>query len=81
MIPQKNVDPEDLYHGTHLAAQRTEVPLNDFMVRLMVEELPFLDSKDRGRVYEILREYADSGAPEITSQEQLPVEIRKLMDL
>lgn len=81
MIPQKNVDPEDVRHGAHLAAQRTEAPLNDFMIRLMAEELPFLDSKDRIRVYEVLREHTAAGGAEITSQEELPREIRELMDL
>lgn len=81
MIPQKNVDPEDLLHGTHLAAQRTEAPLNDFMIRLMAEELPFLDSKDRVRVYELLREHKEAGNGTITSQDELPAEIRELMDL
>lgn len=81
MIPQRNVDPEDVRHGTHLAAQRTEAPLNDFMIRLMAEELPFLDSKDRIRVYEILREHTAAGGTEITSQEELPREIRDLMEL
>lgn len=81
MIPQKNVDPDDVRHGTHLAAQRTEAPLDDFMVRLMAEELPFLDSKDRVRVYRLLREHQAAGGPTITSQEELPAEIRQLMDL
>lgn len=81
MIPQKNIDPEDVRHGTHLAAQRVEAPLNDFMIRLMAEELPFLDSKDRTRVYEILREHKAGGGATITSQEELPTEIRELMDL
>lgn len=81
MIPQKNVDPEDVLHGKHWAAQRTDAPLDDFMVRLMAEELPFLDSKDRVRVYEILREHTAAGGDIITSQDELPAEIRQLMDL
>ena len=36
---------------------------------------------DRGRVYELLREYQEAGGETITSQEQLPTEIRDLMDL
>ncbi|AWB81024.1 hypothetical protein C3B44_00555 [Corynebacterium yudongzhengii] len=81
MIPQKNIDPSDVRHGAHLAAQKTEAPLSDFMVRLMAEELPFLDSKDRVRVYELLREHQDAGGATITSQDELPAEIRELMDL
>ena len=41
----------------HEAAQRTDAPLSDFMVRLMAQELPFVDSKGRTRIYEILREH------------------------
>lgn len=48
------------------------------MTRLIAEELPILDSTSRGRVYEILREY---DGPEISSQEELPEEIREIMDL
>ena len=55
-----------------------EVPLSDFMVRLMAEELPFVDSKGRTRIYEILREH---DGPVISSQEELPAEIRSIMDL
>lgn len=81
MIHRKNVDPEDERHGIHLAAQKVEVPLNDFMVRLMAEELPILDSVDRTRVYDILREYKASGGKTIETQEELPAEIRSIMDL
>ena len=62
----------------HEAAQRVDVPLSDFMVRLMAEELPFVDSKGRTRIYEILREH---DGPVISSQEELPAEIRSIMDL
>ena len=62
----------------YLAAERTDVPLSNFMVRLMAEELPMLDSVERGRVYRILEAY---DGPTITSQEELPEEIRKIMDL
>lgn len=65
-------------NAIHEAAQRVEVPLSDFMVRLMAEELPFVDSKGRGRIYEILREY---DGPVISSQEELPQEIRSIIDL
>ncbi|WP_342318827.1 hypothetical protein [Corynebacterium mayonis] len=67
--------------ATHEAAQRIEAPLSDFMARVFAEELPFLDSTSRGRVYELLREHKAAGRPTITSQEELPDEIRELMDL
>ena len=63
---------------THIAAQRTDVPLDDLMTRLVAQELPLLDSVDRARVYELLREYKGDI---ITSQEELPEEIRKILDL
>ena len=78
---RKEQDPEDVRHGTHVAAQFTTAPLDDFMVRLMAQELPLLDSVDRTRVYEILREYQQAGGPTITTQEELPPEILDLMDL
>lgn len=62
----------------HIAAQRTNVPLNDFMTRLMAQELPMVDSTTRVLVYEELRNYE---GPTITSQEELPERIRQLMDL
>ena len=70
----KGDDPDAI----HEAAQRVDVPLSDFMVRLMAEELPFVDSKGRTRIYEILRE---PDGPVISSQEELPAEIRSIMDL
>lgn len=72
---------EDEKHGTYIAAQRTNLPLNDFMTRMMAEEIPMLDSVSRGIVYRVLREYAASGKPTITTQEELPTEIRDIMDL
>ncbi|MDY3126677.1 MAG: hypothetical protein SOW59_00895 [Corynebacterium sp.] len=68
----------DKINGHFIATEHTSLPLNGFMTRLMAEELPMLDSTTRGRVYEILREYTGS---EITCQEELPTEIRNLMDL
>ncbi|GAB3947624.1 hypothetical protein [Corynebacterium tapiri] len=81
MIPQKNVDPEDVRHGSHEAAHRATAPLSDFMIRLMAEELPFLDSTSRGVVYDALKRHAEAGGPIIESQDQLPPEVRELMDL
>ncbi len=72
---------DDLIHGSFEATQRTTAPLNDFMTRLIAEELPILDSASRQRVYEILRDYEAAGGPEITRQEDLPAEIIELMDL
>ncbi|WPF66241.1 MULTISPECIES: hypothetical protein [unclassified Corynebacterium] len=62
----------------HEAAQRTNLPLDDFMTRLMAQELPLLDSTSRVLVYQELRDYQ---GPEITSQEELPARVREIMDL
>lgn len=62
----------------HIAAQLTDVPLDDHMTRLVAQELPLLDSVSRGIVYEELRAY--TGAV-ITSQEELPPRVREVMDL
>lgn len=69
---------DDKRHGHFLATEHTALPLDGFMTRLIAEELPILDSASRGRVYEMLREYE---GPEITTQEELPDEIRDIMDL
>lgn len=75
---QDQRDNDDRRNGHFLATEHTALPLDGFMTRLMAQELPMLDSHSRGRVYQLLREYE---GPEITSQEELPAEIRKLMDL
>lgn len=62
----------------HVAAQQTQLPLDDTMTRLIAQELPVLDSADRVEVYRLLKEY---DGPVITSQEQLPQPIREIMDL
>lgn len=69
---------DDKKHGQFIAAERTNLPLNDFMTRLMAEEIPMLDSNSRGLVYKLLREYE---GPEITTQDELPSAIRDIMDL
>lgn len=71
----------DLREGRFLAAEQTNLPLNDLMTRMIAQELPILDSHDRTEVYRLLREYAATGGPEITSQEELPAEIREILDL
>ena len=77
-----NYDEErDLREGRFLATEQTNLPLNDFMTRLIAQELPILDSHDRTEVYRLLREYAATGGPEITSQEDLPAGIREILDL
>ncbi|MDO4910723.1 MAG: hypothetical protein Q3972_03145 [Corynebacterium sp.] len=63
---------------THIAAEQTNLPLSPAMVLMMAQEIPILDSNDRARVYEILREY---DGPIIEAQDQLPEEIRTIMDL
>ncbi|STC69365.1 MULTISPECIES: hypothetical protein [Corynebacterium] len=73
----KGDDPD----ATHVATQFVQVPLDDFMTRLMAQELPLLDSHSRSRVYEVLAEHKEQGLPTITSQEELPAEIREMMDL
>lgn len=72
---------DDLRNGRFVSTEFATAPLSDFMLRLMSEELPMLDSTSRRRVHDILREYQASGQPEITSQEMLPKEIRDIMDL
>ncbi|AKE40315.1 Uncharacterised protein [Corynebacterium kutscheri] len=62
----------------HIAAELTNTPMNQLMTRMLAEELPLLDSSSRVRVYEILDTY---DGPQITSQEELPEEIRQLLDL
>ncbi|MDO4909745.1 MAG: hypothetical protein Q3962_07870 [Corynebacterium sp.] len=62
----------------HIAAEQTNLPLSQPMVLMMAQELPIMDSVDRARVYEILRDY---DGPLISSQAELPEEIRKIMDL
>lgn len=62
----------------HVAAENTNLPMNQHMTRLVAEELPLLDSASRVRVYEILEAYT---GPTITTQEELPQEIRDLLDL
>ena len=69
---------DDKRHGHFLATEHTSLPLNGFMTRLIAEELPILDSKERAQVYRALEAY---DGPQITSQEMLPEEIRKIMDL
>lgn len=69
---------EDKRSGHFLATEHTALPLNGFMTRLMAQEIPMLDSHSRGQIYHLLREYQ---GPEITTQEELPEEIREIMDL
>lgn len=56
-------------------------PLDHFMQQLMSQELPMLDSASRARVAQLLREHQEAGRPTITSQAELPEEIRSLMEL
>lgn len=79
---KKPTEPENLnttgVGETHIAAEQTELPMDNTMTRLVAQELPLLDSHDRVAVYRILREYE---GPLITSQEELPQEIREILDL
>lgn len=63
---------------TYEAAQHTNLPLSPFMTRLFAQELPVMDSTSRRRVMEILKSW-DGGI--IESVDQLPTEIRDIMDL
>lgn len=71
------VGKESVYEAAH----RTELPLNHYMTRLMAQELPILDSSSRRAVYELLRQHSAAGLPEITCVEELPEDIRVIMDL
>ncbi|WP_047241243.1 hypothetical protein [Corynebacterium epidermidicanis] len=62
----------------HLAAEQTNTPLSNAVTMMMAQELPLLDSADRVRVYQILEEY---DGPTIMTQEDLPAEIKQIMDL
>ncbi|QGU01082.1 hypothetical protein CKALI_00905 [Corynebacterium kalinowskii] len=62
----------------HTAAAMTNTPLSNELTMMLAQELPLLDSQDRVRVYEILKNYE---GPTITRQEDLPKEIRDLLDL
>ncbi|MCQ4619045.1 hypothetical protein KBX18_02670 [Corynebacterium sp. CCUG 69979] len=65
----------------HMSAQLADVPLDDFMTRLIAQELPLLDSTSRGIVYEELRAHKNAGKPVITNQGELPKRIREIMEL
>ena len=69
---------DDHRHGHFLATEHTNLPFDGFITRLTAEELPMLDSASRTRVMEIIKAY---DGPVICSQEELPAEIRELMDL
>lgn len=62
----------------HTAAEMTTTPLSNELTMMLAQELPLLDSASRVRVYEILEGY---DGPTITRQEDLPTEIRDLLDL
>ena len=72
---------QDLREGRFVAAEQTNLPLNDFMTRLIAQELPILDSHNCVEVYRLLREYSEAGGKMITSQEELPAGIRGILDL
>ncbi|MDO4928069.1 MAG: hypothetical protein Q3976_03275 [Corynebacterium sp.] len=72
---RKREDPE---RTPRLAAELTNTPLDNYMTRLLAEELPMVDSASRQRIYELLADYT---GPQITTQEELPAGIRELLDL
>lgn len=69
---------DDERDGLHESAQRTNLPLNDLMVRMLAQELPMVDSTSQALVMRELKAYE---GPTITSQEELPAQIRELLDL
>jgi hypothetical protein len=70
-------DPEAHYE----AARHIEAPVNEFMGRLIAQELPILDSTSRSIVNAALREHKEAGKPQITCVGELPEEIREIMAL
>jgi hypothetical protein len=70
-------DPEAHYE----AARHIEAPVNEFMGRLIAQELPILDSTSRSIVNAALREHKEAGKPQITCVGELPEEIREIMGL
>ena len=70
-------DPEAHYE----AARHIEAPVNEFMGRLIAQELPILDSTSRSIVNAALREHKEAGKPQITCVAELPEEIREIMGL
>lgn len=69
---------KDDHADVHIAAEHTDTPMSGPMTLLVAQEMPLLDSSSRARVYEILREY---DGPTITSQEEMPQELREILDL
>ncbi|MGO1949043.1 MAG: hypothetical protein ACTH1D_05370 [Mycobacteriaceae bacterium] len=67
-------DPDKHYE----AASHTDAPMNEFMVRLIAQELPVLDSTSRRIINQELREY---NGPQITCVAELPETIREVMEL
>ncbi|AZA14646.1 hypothetical protein ACFPVT_03530 [Corynebacterium choanae] len=65
-------------HDVHIAAENTNLPLSNELTLMLAQEIPMLDSVARGRVYRILEAY---DGPTITRQDDLPKEIRDLLDL
>ena len=70
-------DPDARYE----AAQRIGAPVNEFMGRLIAQELPVMDSTSRSIVNAALREHKEAGKPQITCVAELPDEVREIMNL
>lgn len=69
------------FHEHYEATVAAQLPVSGFVLRLLAEELPMLDSTSRQQVMDILHEYHRSGGPVIETQEQLPAEIKEIMEL
>ncbi len=76
--PTEQLGGVDSSKATYIAAEHTQLPLSNYMLRLLAQELPFVPSEERSRIYHILNAYE---GPTITSQEELPAEIRTILDL
>lgn len=65
-------------NSTYEAAERTNLPLSPFMTRLFAQELPIMDSTTRRYVTDVLKNW---NGPTIETVDDLPKEIRDIMDL
>ena len=61
------------------AAQHAEAPMNEFMVRLLAQELPVLDSVSRRIINQELREHKEAGKPQITCVAELPETVQEIL--
>ncbi|MDN6352518.1 MAG: hypothetical protein L0K02_04305 [Corynebacterium sp.] len=65
--------------GGTVDAQHAEAPMNEFMVRLLAQELPVLDSVSRRIINQELREHKEAGKPQITCVAELPETVQEIL--